>query len=102
MRKKKPIYLKIQWEPKNHKDRYETEDALLSAGATLLWGGPGGDYARCETKAIASKAGAILGDRCSAEKYIRWDMLAGHHNRSTGEALLRRMVRKVSAQGGGR
>jgi len=81
------------------------EEKLLEAGATLLWGGPGGDYAICETKSIAAKAGAILGSKfrwCGEAEYKRVGLLRGPQSRATGALILRGIIRSASAQGRGR
>ena len=103
--KKKPRCIRIYWGTDRWTERYATEDKLLEAGATLLWGGPGGDYAICETRAIAAKAGAILGGKfnwCGEAEYRRVNMFPGPQSRATGELLLQGMLEKVSAQGTGR
>lgn len=104
-RKKKPRCIRIYWGTGRWTERYALEAKLLEAGATLLWGGPGGDYAICETKAIANKAGSILGGKfnwCGEAEYKRVSMFPGPQSRATGEMLLQGIVKKASAPGRGR
>ena len=104
-RKKKPTCMRIYWGTGRWTERYALEDELLEAGVTLLWGGPGGDYAVCETKSIATKAAAILGGKfnwCGEAEYKRVGMFTGSQRRSTSEMILRGIVRKASAPSTGR
>ena len=98
-RKRKPTCIQIYWGTGRLTERYALEEKLLEVGATLLWGGPGGDYAICETKSIAAKAGAILGSKfgwCGEAEYKRVGMFTGSQKRSTSEMILQGIVKKAS------